>query len=233
MITEQRKIVDDLIAEGKRRLKAPRIKMSFDTGFDEAEELLNNLEAFPHLFVFACIMDRQIKTSRAWAIPYKVGKQIGGFEFSQFFKVNLDDLKAIFIKGAFHRFNEVMAKDLFLAIQDIHSKYQNNAANIWTGRPRSALVIRRFLEFKGVGIKIANMAANTLVRDYKVPMKGLSSIDISPDVQVRKFFVRKGLLREGADIDELIYLAREIYPEYPGILDIAAWESGRQLKNES
>jgi endonuclease-3 len=91
-------------------------------------------------------------------------------------------------------------------------------------------VIRRFLEFKGVGIKIANMGTNILIRDFKVPMSERSSIDIAPDVQVMKFFVHHGLLRPEAGIDELIYKAREIYPEYPGILDIAAWELGRKLR---
>ncbi|MGA2588194.1 MAG: hypothetical protein ABSF88_14375 [Candidatus Aminicenantales bacterium] len=164
-------------------------------------------------------------------IPYKVGKEIGAFEFKHFLRVNSGDLKEIFAKNALHRFNNVMATNFYLAIQDIHSKYQNNAANIWGDKPRSALVIRRFLEFKGVGIKIANVATNILIRDFKVPMEDYASIDLAPDVQVKKFFIENGLLRREASNEELIYLAREIYPKYPGILDIAAWKSGRQLKS--
>jgi hypothetical protein len=48
-------------------------------------------------------------------------------------------------------------------------------------------------------------------------------------VQVQKFFVAKGLIREGASIPELIYLARELCPKYPGLLDLVAWEGGRAL----
>ena len=124
-----------------------------------------------------------------------------------------------------------MAQYFFSAVQDIHSKYGNSAANLWVDKPQSALVIRHFLEFKGVGVKIANMATNILVRDFKIPMEDYSSIDIAPDVQVKKFFIENGLLRREASNEELIYLAREIYPEYPGILDIAAWELGRKLKS--
>ncbi len=60
-------------------------------------------------------------------------------------------------------------------------------------------------------------------------LKDYSSIDISPDVQVRKFFIKNGLLREGASNEELIYLAREIYPAYPGLSDFPAWEGGKNL----
>ena len=112
----------------------------------------------------------------------------------------------------------------------IHLKYNNHAENIWSGKPKSALIIRRFLEFKGIGVKIANMAVIILARDFKIPMQDYSSIDIAPDVQVKKYFISKGLLRENASNDELIYLAREIYPEFPGLLDFAAWRGGREIK---
>jgi endonuclease III len=218
MTKEQEKIIEEV-----RKINR------FETGIPEAEELLNDLEHFPHIFVLACVMDRQIKSGRAWAIPYHIGKEIGGFEFSSFLKLNLNEIRTIFVKKSLHRFNEVMAKNFYSTVQDIHSKYNNNAVNIWADKPQSALVIRRFLEFKGVGIKIANMATNILARDFKIPMVDYSSIDIAPDVQVKRFFTHYGLLRKGGSNEELIYLAREIYPKYPGILDIAAWEFGRKL----
>jgi hypothetical protein len=95
--------------------------------------------------------------------------------------------------------------------------------------PPCALVIRRFLEFEGIGAKIATMATNILVRQFNVPMLNKSAIDISADRQVMKYFQSHGLLREAAKKEELIYLAREINPEYPGLLDLLAWEQGRQI----
>ena len=124
-----------------------------------------------------------------------------------------------------------MAECFYSAIQDIHSKYSGRAENIWSSNPKSALIIRRFLEFKGVAVKIANMAVIILARDFKIPMQDYSSIDIAPDIQVKKYFIHNGLLRDNASNDELIYLAREIYPDFPGILDFAAWEGGREIKN--
>ena len=89
--------------------------------------------------------------------------------------------------------------------------------------------MRRFIEFDGVGIKIASMATNILARDFKIPMTNYSSIDISPDRQVRKYFVHHGLIRKEASNDELMLLARELHHEFPGILDVGAFFGGREL----
>ena len=56
-----------------------------------------------------------------------------------------------------HRFNEIMGKNFYLATRKIHNDYQDDASNIWKGNPRSATIVRRFLEFDRVGIKIATI----------------------------------------------------------------------------
>lgn len=90
MATSQGEMITMLIEEGKRRLIAPRQeRINFETGLEEAEKILNDLEHFPHFFVLACVMDRQVRAGRAWAIPYRVGKETGGFEFLQFLKLSL------------------------------------------------------------------------------------------------------------------------------------------------
>ncbi|MEK7993292.1 MAG: hypothetical protein AAB403_05755 [Planctomycetota bacterium] len=74
------------------------------------------------------------------------------------------------------------------------------------------------------------MATNILLRDFKVKIRDYSSIDISTDRQVKKFFVRRGLLRKDASNEELTYLARELHPEYPGVFDFIAWTQGRAFR---
>lgn len=221
-------VISELIKEGLRRLEAPIQDIPFSDMPGEYN-VLENFRKFPHLFVLGCVMDRQIKAERAWVIPYLIGKEIGGFEFEKFLNLSEEEVLKIFNTKKLHRFNNDMAKCFYNAIQIIHSKYNNHAENIWADNPKSATIIRRFLEFNGIGIKIANMAANILTRDFKIPMRDYSSIDIAPDVQVMKYFKAHGLLRPEASIDELIYRARELYPEFPGILDIAAWEGGREI----
>ena len=220
-------IVDILIQKGTELSQLPYNKVTF-TANPEADNLLNDLGEYPHAFVLACVMDRQIKAERAWLIPYSISKEIGGFQFRKLLGTDLDSLREIFKRRSLHRFNEVMAENFYSAIHLIHTKYSDNAANMWTGNPKSATVVRRFLEFKGKRIKISTMAANILAREFKIPMQDRICIDISPDVHVKRVFARLGLISEEASNDELIYRARELHTEYPGIFDFSAWEIGRQ-----
>ncbi len=194
------KNIEFLIKVGRDRLNSSRSKINFETGIPEAENILNNLEEYPHIFVLACVMDRQIKAGRAWSIPYLVGKSIGGWKFENFLNLSASEIKEIFNKNKLHRFNDKMAQCFYSAINDIKHNYNGNAKNIWANNPKSALVIRRFLEFKGVGIKIANMATNILARDFKIKMQEYSSIDVAPDIQVKKYFMQfqKHILKNGA-----------------------------------
>ena len=226
MNSSHEKIVEILIKRGNELLKQPYKKIEF-TKNPEANDLLNNLKEFPHAFVLACVMDRQIPAERAWLIPYKISKVIGGFEFSKLLNLHLNKIKELFQRNNLHRFNEIMAENFYLAIQKIHLKYNDNASKIWENNPKSATVVRRFLEFKGVGIKIATMAANILAREFKIPMKDYICIDISPDVHVKRVFKRLRFISKDASNDELIYCAKELNPEYPGIFDLSCWEIGR------
>jgi endonuclease III len=92
--------------------------------------------------------------------------------------------------------------------------------------------VYRFLEFDGVGPKIASMAANILARDFKLPFSDYYSIDISADVHVRRVFGRLGLITPDASEERLssrtIFRARGLNPKFPGLMDLPAWEIGRQ-----
>ena len=222
----EEKIVEILIQKGTQLIEKPFEPLRF-TKNSNADELLNNLEQYPHAFVLASIMDRQIKAERAWLIPYFVSQEIGGFKFKNLLNIEQEFFKSLFQKNGYHRFNDKMAENFFDAIQFIHQNYKNDASNIWKGKPRSATVVRRFLEFKGVGIKIATMATNILAREFKIPLQDKICIDISPDVQVKRVFTRLGFISKASTNDELIYRARELNPEYPGIFDLSAWEIGR------
>lgn len=222
----QRKIVEILIKEGKGLFNKPYEKIEF-TKNPKADELLNNLKDYPHAFVLACVMDRQIKAERAWLIPYEISKEIKGFGFSKLLALKLEELKEMFKSKNLHRFNDTMSDNFYSAIQKIHNNYKDNASNIWNDKPRSTTVVRRFLEFKGVGIKIATMTANILAREFKIPMKDYVYIDVSPDVHVKRVFKRTGFISKNASNDELIYCARELNPEYPGIFDLSCWKIGR------
>jgi len=225
-MNSKEKIVNILIEKGNELFKQPYKYIEF-TKNKESDKLLNNLKDFPHAFALACEMDRQIKAERAWLIPYEISKEIKGFEFSRLLRVNQEEMIEIFKRKSLHRFNEIMGKNFYLATRKIHNNYQDDASNIRKDNSRSATIVRRFLEFNGVGIKIATMAANILARDFKIPMKDYINIDISPDVHVKRVFKRLGFISKDANNDELVYCARELNPMYPGIFDLSCWEIGR------
>ncbi|MBU6392408.1 MAG: iron-sulfur cluster loop [Planctomycetota bacterium] len=214
--------MDNLLVQiAKERFSRPTSQIVHFVEDDDANAVLNNLDRYPHAYVLACLMDRQIKAERAWAIPYEIYKKIGSFELKELENINLDELKTIFSQKKLHRFNETMAEVFHSAVIDIKNKYNSNAANIWSNTPSSSAVVYRFLEFKGSGIKISTMAANILARQFRVPFSDYYSIDISPDVHIIRVMKRMGFVPNGANNDMIIYKARELNPEFPGIIDFS------------
>ena len=140
----------------------------------------------------------------------------------------------LFNKNKYHRFNDVMAKAFYNAVKLIEIKYKGHAENIWNDNPSSSEIVYRFLEFDRVGVKIATMATNILSRDYDIPVKDHYAIDISPDIHVKRAMYRLGLIEEmpnddfsKTDSTKIIYRAKSIYPEFPGIMDLAFWQIGK------
>lgn len=224
----EKSVRDELIKHGRKLYKAPKRSASF-TSNKSANNLLNDLADYPHASVLACVMDRQVKTERAWLIPYSIQKKIGGFQISRLAELSLSRIEKLMSKPEpLHRFIKIMAKNFYSAVQRITNVYEGDASAIWEGKPSSAEVVYRFLEFDGVGPKIANMAVNILAREFKIPFADFYSIDISADVHVRRVFSRLGLCATNATPEQVIYKARALYPEFPGLIDLPCWEIGRE-----
>lgn len=198
---------------------------------EEANKLVSDLENYPHAFVLAAIMDRQITFERAWKIPYLIKEKLGDFSISTLYNLSLNDYKKLFNDNKLHRYNEKMANVFYNAVCKIVNDYNGDASNIWSDNPSSAMVVLRFLDFDGVGIKLATMATNILVRDFKVKLSDYYSIDISPDVHVKRVFKRMGFIKN-KDIDnvsKIIYKARSMNPKFPGLMDYTCWKLGKDI----
>ena len=147
------------------------------------------------------VMDRQIKAKRAWMIPYLFSQKLGGFGFATLQELSLARVTELMTEPEpLHRFPTRMSENFYLAVQRIAHDYRGNASQIWANQPSSAEVVYRFLQFHGVGRKIATLAANILAREFKVPFADYYSIDVSVDVQVRRVFTRLGLARAEDDV---------------------------------
>ena len=226
MPSNQGRIIDTLIDFGLEFQKCPREKIPLSMNSD-SDNYLNDLDTYPHFFVLGCVMDRQVKAWRAWIIPYKISQTVGGTTFSDFLSLDLSKTIKIFNNQSLHRMPTKMANCFYDAIQKIHEEYSDNAANIWKrGNPSSREVIDRFAQFNGVGQKISTMATNILVREFKVPLRDISAIDISVDIQIDRVFKRLGIVSRDASKEKIIQTARVLYPQYPGVFDSVCWEIG-------
>lgn len=217
-----------LFNKAKELHEKPREIVAF-TGIPESDALLNDIENYPHFFVLACVMDRQIPSERAWNIPYIISQECGGPEFENFLALTLDDIYTIFARKNLHKFNEKMSGYFHKAIIRIHSEYKDNAAEIWKlAQPDCKLVMKRFGNFPGVGHKISIMATDILARDFKVPLKGVDEIEILSDSRIEKVLKRTGLVPKNASERQITDAIIKIYPDYPKIADSVIWEIGRE-----
>ena len=217
-----------LVQIGQERFDNPEENSVHLVDDPKANDFLNDLSNYPHAYVLACCMDRQTKAERAWMIPVKIRDIWGSFDMKMLAGKTINEYRRVFADNNLHRFNDTMAEVFYKAVQRIHTIYGDDASAIWSGNPSSASVVYRFLQFDGVGIKIATMAANILARQFKIPFSDFYSIDVSPDVHVKRVMHRLGLVDEDADNDKIIYKAREMCPEFPGIIDFSLWEIGRK-----
>jgi endonuclease III len=216
-----------LVARALDQLSKPAVPYPFATPA-AADELVKDLKGHPHAYVIACVMDRQTIAEKAWSIPYMIQQRLGSFEFPFLLQKSEKELEdAMLHPSALHRFNKMMAASMYAAIHRINDEYDGKAEKIWAGRPSSRNLVHRFDDFYGIGPKIASMAANILYRDLRVELADCSSIDISADVQVTRVYSRMGFVPQDASIEDVIYRAREMYPEYPGIYDLILWDLGR------
>lgn len=220
LLDEAKKVYNDNCAE-------PIEKVTF-TNMDHIDKQLRDIKHKPYLFVLACVMDRQVKAELAWSIPYKVCEHFNADTFKKLQSISKDEIVRFFKENNIHRFDETMGQYFFDAVQRIATHYNGDASLIWANKPSSATVVYRFLCFKGVGIKIATMAANLLTKYFKVEFSDMSAIDVSPDVQVSRILYRLGLT-ESKDITAAIYKAKELNPSFPGLIDSVCWEYGRNF----
>ncbi len=229
MNRQTQKIRDRLIQRSKMLMAKEKDDWDF-TGNPQADKFISSIERYPHAYVIGCIMDRQMPAERAWIIPYELKGRLGYFDFKRLNATRLSTFKRVMRNPtSLHRFPNQMAKNIKSAIELIEEKYKGNASNIWSDKPSSASIVKRFLEFDGVGQKIATMACNILVRDFQIEVSDRHWVDVSLDVHIRRMFRRLGFVYKDASDEYIVYTARELHPEYPGIFDYVLWELGREL----
>ena len=201
-----------------------------------ALDLVNDLDRYPHAFVLACIADRQTKAEIAWSLPHTIRRAAGDFEFKTLAGLQ-ESIWSSVLASSGHYLATKMVRLLPAAVRHIGDEYDGDAAQIWADGCSGVAVARRFLAFDGVGPKIANMAANILIRDFRIDLPAPRP-DIAVDTHVLRVWKRLHLLPRlehsqlASTTEKQNYLAqlraRELNPDWPGELDWPTWEIGRK-----
>ena len=112
-----------LVSIAKKRFSEKESQIVHFIDNEEGNLFLNDLDNYPHAYILACLMDRQIKAERAWEIPFTIYKELGFFDIISLEKFGQENYKKLFNKKKLHRFNNTMANIFYNAIIDIRKKY--------------------------------------------------------------------------------------------------------------
>jgi endonuclease-3 len=193
---------------------------------ERANEIINDIAKIPHAFVMACMLG-QFHNGKAWETLAHLEQRLGTLEIKKLSRLSQKDWEDIFLKPTLlHRFPHETAHFIFSAVQRIVKEYDGDASRLWSDSPSSATVIKRFLEFEGIGHKTSTMAVNILARYFKISMSDCYSIEITVDGRTKRVLSRMGIV----DSKKQKYIqltVREMYPKYPGIFDPVFWEIGK------
>ena len=177
-------------------------------------------------FISACCLDRGTKAEIIWTIPYWIYQQVNHYDPIKFRSMNFDQITSLFnhlpqrprytndAPRTFHKICEIVVDD-----------FSGDAENIW--KNRSAVDVKRILlDVHGVGSGIANMSLILIESAYKITFLDRVRMDIKPDVHTMRVLYRLGV--SPAKIEsEAVSAARQISPEFPGLIDGPLWSVGR------
>lgn len=221
----RRDVARELLAYGREleAAGAAQVGASF-TGMPEADELLRRS---PSAFLLGVLFTQGIPAERAWAGPYRLLERLGTLELS-FLASHPEEVRmAVQQPPMLHRFKETIPRWIVSAADRIIDEYGGDAASIWPPGASVIEVTERLSGFDGIGRKKAVMAVEILARHFGVPLEGREHGQVAYDVQVRRVFLRSGLVdRDTRDAIEAAAL--QASPDAPGMLDLPAWLVGRE-----
>jgi uncharacterized HhH-GPD family protein len=177
-------------------------------------------------FLAGVIGDYQMPAERAWAVPYRLSRRLGGWGIDLIAENPQRVLDAFLGPPALHRFPTQSARWFVAGAQRVIDEYDGVAGAVWNDRPTARQLQERLSEFVGISQKKAAMAVEILASQFGVEVRDLSGSDIAYDVHVRRVMLRTGLAKRD-QVDHMVDVARRLHPERPGALDLPLWEIGK------
>ncbi len=177
-------------------------------------------------FLLGVLFTQGIPAERAWAGPYLLSRRLGHFDLERIARSPDAVARAFATPPALHRFVRTVPGWVCSAAQKVVDEYGGRAANMWPDGAHVLEVTERLRAFPGIGEKKAAMAVEMLSRSLGVSLIGRECGGVAYDVQVRRVFLRTGLIDRDTP-GEVRRAAEAACPDAPGSLDLAAWLVGR------
>lgn len=214
-----------LVAYGRELAAAGAIQVGGAFTTDPAADafIKNSMEAF----LIGVLFTQGIPAERAWSGPYLLASRLGHFDLDRMVRSPDEVARAFAAPPALHRFVRTVPGWVCSAAARILDEYGGRAANIWPDGAHVIDVTERLLTFHGIGEKKAAMAVEILTRSFGVRLTGRKCGSVAYDVQVRRVFMRTGLVDRDT-LADVRRAAEEACPEAPGSLDLPAWLIGRE-----
>jgi endonuclease III len=201
----------------------------FTKSADADKFLRQNLFAF----LMAASIDRGARAEAVWETPFLLCKKLGHFDPGILANSAVDQVETTLRSLSRRpRFPRQAAQTIISLAKLITDEFLGDVAGIWHGRQPHE-VTRTLEKIWGVGPGIAHMVVRILVDEYGYDPgpEGLRQIDVKPDVQVRRVFYRTGITPDKNE-NTSVHVARQLHPEFPGLLDWPTWEIGRSWCHE-
>lgn len=192
------------------------------------------LRSDPFAYLIAASIDRGARAETVWEIPLHLRNKLGHLDPKILSQMSVGQLEnTLRSLNRQPRFPRQAAQTISSVSKLVANQFNGNTETIWQNRkPRE--VIKTFQQIWGVGPGIANMTIRILLDEfgYAPGPEGRKQINVKADIHVIRIFYRTGLITsKSADI--CIQAARQLHPEFPGLLDWPAWEIGRTWCHEN
>lgn len=180
-------------------------------------------------FLFGLISDSSVKAETAWSLPYYLMERLGHFDLIRIANIDIDELTNIIKeKPALHRYPSNIAKYLKAAAEQLITKYEGDASNIWTHGVSAKEIVNRLEAFKGISHKKAALGSLLLVRDLGLDIIDKENINLAYDIHIRRICLRTGFCSKDS-VEDITIAGKRIMPEFPGRLTSSFWAIGRDI----
>ena len=185
------------------------------------------LKTSPNAFLIGVLFTQGVPAERAWAGPWELTRRLGTLDL-RYLSGHPDEVRAAVQQPPMlHRFKETIPRWICSAAGRLNRDYGGDAAAIWKPGSHVLDVTERLSAFDGIGRKKSVMAVEILTRHFGVSLVGRECGQVAYDVQVRRVFLRSGLVRTDS-LEEVEAAAALACPEAPGTLDLPTWLVGRE-----